>query len=92
MNQPLVVISIILFVLAYFIGIKKQTWLLSGFNQKRVEDQEKLANLVGTYNLIMGTIILGAAFIDHPDTELLVPILVIGYVILLGYVNTKMVK
>ena len=92
MNQSFVIIAIILFVLAYLVGVKKQTQLLSGYNQKRVKDKNKLANLVGSYNLVMGMIMLGGAFIDHPDTQVLIPILVIGYAILLGYANTKMVE
>lgn len=92
MNQHLLFISIILLVLAYLVGVKKKIWLLSGYNQRRVKDKDKLANLVGNYNFIMGIVMLGAAFIDHPDTIVLIPILVIGYVVLIGYVNTKMVE
>ncbi|MFD0711560.1 DUF3784 domain-containing protein [Paenibacillus sp. GCM10027626] len=92
MNQPLLVIAIILFVLAYFIGYKKQVWLLAGFNEKRVKDKEKLARLVGNYNLFMGIIMLAGAIVNPPAIEVLIPILVIGYVILLGYVNTRMVE
>lgn len=91
MSQHLVFIAIILFVLAYFVGVKKKTWLLTGYNQTRVKDQDRLAKLVGSYNFVMGMIMLGGSFINHPDTQVLIPILVIGYVILLGYVNTKMV-
>jgi len=92
MNQVLIITSVILFVLAFLIGVKKQTWILSGFNQKRVKDKEKLAKLIGTYSLIMGFVLLIGAFIDHPQTQLLMPIMVIGYIILLGYVNIKMVE
>ncbi|MBT2649778.1 DUF3784 domain-containing protein [Bacillus sp. ISL-34] len=92
MNQIFIVTAIVLFILAYLVGVKKQTWLLSGFNQKRVKDQDKLAKLVGSYNLLMGIVMFIGAFIDDPDTQVLFPIMIIGYVILLGYVNTKMVE
>lgn len=92
MNQSLIIIAIILFILAYLVGMKKQTWLLSGFNEKRVKDKEKLANLVGSFNLIMGMMMFGGAFINHPDAQALIPILVIGYVILIVYVNARMVE
>jgi Domain of unknown function (DUF3784) len=75
-----------------FIGVKKQTWLLSGYNQQRVQDKDKLASLVGSYNFIMGTVMLGGAFISHPDVQILIPILLIGYVVLIGFANTKMVE
>ena len=74
------------------VGMKKQTWLLSGFNENRVKDKEKLANLVGSFNLIMGMMMLGGAFINHPDEQALIPILVIGYVILIVYGKARMVE
>lgn len=40
----------------------------------------------------MGILFLGGSLINHPDVEILVPILVIGYLVLIGYVNTKMVE
>lgn len=91
MNQSFIIIAMILFVFAYLIGVKKQTWLLSGFNEQQVRDKDKLASLVGSFNLIMGMVMVGGAFIKHPDAQALIPILVIGYVILIAYVNTKMV-
>jgi hypothetical protein len=92
MNNTLLITAAVLFVLAFLIGVKKQTWILSGFNQRRVHDQDRLAKLVGSYTFIIGLAMLGGAFIDHPNTQILFPVMVIGYVILLGYVNTKMVK
>ena len=91
MNHSFIIIAIILFILAYLIGVRKQTWLLSGFNEQQVRDKDKLAGLVGSFNLIMGMVMVGGAFIKHPDAQALIPILVIGYVILIAYVNTKMV-
>ena len=91
MNHSFIIIAIILFILAYLIGVRKQTWLLSGFNEQQVRDKDKLASLVGSFNLIMGMVMVGGAFIKHPDAQGLIPIVVIGYVILIAYVNTKMV-
>ncbi|WP_462411720.1 DUF3784 domain-containing protein [Neobacillus sp. Marseille-QA0830] len=93
MNQPpLLVFGILFLVLAYFVGVKKQTWLLSGFNHRRVRDQNKLSKLVGSYNAIIGIAMLIAALVDYPDAQILFPIMIAGYVILLGYVNIKMVE
>ncbi|MFE7062136.1 DUF3784 domain-containing protein [Sutcliffiella sp. NPDC057660] len=91
MNEHFIIIGLLLIALAFLIGVKKQTWLLAGFNQKRVKDQDKLAKLLGVYNLVMGLILLAAAFIDFTYNDLVMPVLLIGYVILLGYVNTRMV-
>ncbi|MFG6496426.1 DUF3784 domain-containing protein [Fictibacillus sp. UD] len=92
MNSTLIITAVILFFMAYLIGVKKQTWLLTGFNQQRVSNQDKLARLVGSYTFIMGVVMLAGAFIRQLETEVLFPVLVIGYVVLLGYVNTRMVK
>ncbi|WP_428911674.1 DUF3784 domain-containing protein [Niallia sp. Krafla_26] len=93
MNQPLLITAIVLFVLAFLIGIKKQTWILSGFNQKRVKEQDKLAKIVGSYSLMIGIVMLVGGFLNYPNSEkILFSIMIIGYIILLGYVNTKMVE
>ncbi|RDW17293.1 DUF3784 domain-containing protein [Oceanobacillus chungangensis] len=93
MNQPLMIAAIVLLIFAFLIGVKKQTWILSGFNQARVKEQDKLAKLVGFYSLIIGIVMLIGGFINYPNSEkVLFPIMLIGYVILIGYVNTKMVE
>ncbi|MDN4525005.1 DUF3784 domain-containing protein [Fictibacillus fluitans] len=92
MDQNLLIFGIIFLVLAYFVGVKKQTWLLSGFNQKRVRDQDKLARLIGGYDLIAGLVLVAAAFIENLEALILMPIVLIGFIILLGYVNTRMVE
>lgn len=91
-NLHLVFIGIIMFVLAYLVGVKKMTWLLSGYNQHRVRDKDKLAKIVGTYNFIAGVLFIAASFLDNPNTEVLVPILVLGYVILIIFVQKTMVE
>lgn len=92
MDQPLLAIGIILIVLAYLVGIKKQVWLLSGYNQKRVKDKDKLAKLVGGYNFFAGLVLVAASFI-HPDfIKWVLGVVVIGYLLLVGYVNTRMVE
>ncbi|EEL92789.1 MULTISPECIES: hypothetical protein [Bacillus] len=41
-SPSLFILAIISFALAYFIGVKQYTWLLSGFNERRVSDKVKL--------------------------------------------------
>ncbi|WP_455660919.1 DUF3784 domain-containing protein [Pradoshia sp.] len=65
---------------------------MSGFNEKRLRDKNKLAGMVASFNLIMGIIMVGGAFINHPDAQALIPLLVIGYVILIVYVDRRMVE
>jgi hypothetical protein len=92
MNHSFIIIAIILFILAYLIGVRKQTWLLSGFNEKYVRDKKKLSSIVGSFNLIMGMVMVGGAFIKHPDAQALIPILVIGHMVLIAYVNMRMIE
>ncbi|WP_240378014.1 DUF3784 domain-containing protein [Bacillus piscicola] len=93
MNQLLIIAAIVLFVIAYLIGVKKQTWILSGFNQNRVKEQDKLAKIVGSYSLLIGLVMLAGGLINYPSSEkILFAVMVIGYLILLGYVNTRMVE
>lgn len=92
MDTNLFILGIVFIILAYLIGVKKQTWLLSGFNQKRVRDQEKLAKMTGGYNFFVGFVMILGSFIQVVNLEIIFPIIIVGYVILLGYVNTRMVE
>lgn len=92
MNQTLIIASIILFLMAFSVGVLKQTWLLSGFNEQRVKDKNKLAKLVGSYTLLIGIIMLAGGIINYPNSEkVLFPIMLIGYLIIIVYVNSRMV-
>ncbi len=84
--------GLILLALGFIIGVMKQTWLLSGFNEKRVSNKAKLSKLVGSYNFAMGAIFIVASFVDLISPEPMFIILVVGYVLLIGYVNTRMVE
>ena len=44
MNQELMIFGFVLAIFAYLVGIKKATWLLAGYNQKRVADHETIRN------------------------------------------------
>lgn len=90
-NLTLIFLGLLLLVLAYLIGVKKYTWLLSGFNQHRVRDKEKLAQITGMTNLISAVVLIAAGFLTSPYASAIVPIVVVGQVIVLLYVNTKMV-
>ena len=46
----------IIFLCGYLIGVKKQLWLISGYNPDRVKDKDGLAKWVGTGLQIIGGI------------------------------------
>jgi hypothetical protein len=92
MEINLIIIGLLLLAIGYFVGVKKMTWLLSGFNERRVKDKERLANLVGGVQILLGvTLIIGGLVGVHSEEYLVIA----SVVILLGllvYVNIKMVK
>jgi hypothetical protein len=90
-SYELLFLAVVSFLMAYFIGAKKYTWLLSGYNQRRIRDQEKLARMTGKYNMIVGIAAAAGSMIDHPDTVVIFPLVVIGHVALAAYANVKMV-
>jgi len=92
MTKELIIVGAILLVLGFLVGVLKQTWLLSGFNEKRVENKGKLAKLVGGYNGIMGIAFVAAGLASFKPIEGLFIVLVAGYVALIAYVNVKMVS
>ncbi|MBJ8008538.1 MULTISPECIES: DUF3784 domain-containing protein [Bacillus cereus group] len=87
----LFILAIISFALAYFIGVKQYTWLLSGFNERRVPDKMKLSKIVGLYNLIAGVIATISSVFTTPNVKIIIPIIVIGHFIIAIYVNTRMI-
>ncbi|KAA0760550.1 DUF3784 domain-containing protein [Bacillus sp. SH5-2] len=91
-SPSLFIVAIISFTLAYFIGVKQYTWLLSGFNEHRVPDKVKLSRIVGLYNLIAGVIATIGSVFTTPNVTIVIPIIVIGHVITAAYVNTRMVQ
>ncbi|MEK5080082.1 DUF3784 domain-containing protein [Solibacillus sp. FSL W7-1436] len=92
MEMNLVIVGLVFVVLGYLVGVKKFTWLLAGYNEKRVKDKNKLALLVGgTFALLgIGIAISGFAGIQQAETIMFVAI---GIILLeLVYVNVKMVE
>lgn len=89
-NYNLILISFILFILAYFIGIKKQIWLLPGFNERRIRNKEKASKLVGLSSLIGGLLSFTAGFILAIQPEVVILILIAGYLFLVIYTHKKL--
>lgn len=69
-NYLLIVISLLFFVVAYLVGIKKQTWMLAGFNEARIRDKDRLARIAGYFFLNSGLFILLNSFISFQGQEL----------------------
>ncbi|PHD33364.1 DUF3784 domain-containing protein [Bacillus toyonensis] len=91
-SPSLFIVAILSFALTYFIGVKQYTWLLSGFNERRVPDKVKLSKIVGLYNLVAGVIATIGSVFTTPNVTIVIPIIIIGHFIIAAYVNTRMVQ
>lgn len=92
MNAELLIIGVVIVAISYLVGIKKFTWLLAGYNEKRVNDKTKLAKLVGITYFILGVIMILNGIFNIKALEYFV---VLGFVIVvmeIFYVNIKLVR
>ncbi|MCD5323403.1 MULTISPECIES: DUF3784 domain-containing protein [Pontibacillus] len=97
LNTAPLAIGIILLLFAFMVGVKKQTWLLSGFNQHRVRDKEKLSRLVGHLDLSTGLVLILSGLLTPPTSieivmGILVPIILVAHLGMILYVQKNMVE
>ncbi|MCK1985717.1 MULTISPECIES: DUF3784 domain-containing protein [Peribacillus] len=84
MDYGLLVIGIALLLVSYLVAVKKQTWLLAGFNEKMINNKTLLGTVTGgVFFLPLGLLVVINSFIDYPY-ELMV--LIIAMLILLTIV------
>lgn len=92
MDMILIIMGLIFIVMGYLVGMKKMVWLLAGYNQERVENKNKLANLVGGTFAVLGLGILLSGFFQILETETIITIAVVIIVIEIAYVNMRLVN
>ncbi|KGP91827.1 hypothetical protein N780_15810 [Pontibacillus chungwhensis BH030062] len=97
LNEGPLAIGIILLLFAYMVGIKKHTWLLSGFNQRRVRDKERLSRLVGHLDLSTGLVLIVSGVLTPPPQlpavmGIIVTLIAIAHVGMIIYVQKNMVE
>ncbi|MCD7034134.1 DUF3784 domain-containing protein [Metabacillus sp. GX 13764] len=92
MNTDLIVFGVLFLALGYFIGIKKQTWLLAGFNEKRVKNKKLLAHLVGGTMTVLGAVLIGGGIYGQITPEYLLTFAAAILVGLVIFVNVKLVE
>ncbi|EIT84471.1 hypothetical protein A374_15137 [Fictibacillus macauensis ZFHKF-1] len=85
-------LGMIFLVLSYVVGVKKQTQFLRGYNQHRVRDQKKLAELIGSYSFVVGILLVVSGFVTFAPMQMILPLIVLGYLLLVVYVNVRMVE
>ena len=87
----LIVMGFVFLLIGYLVGVKKITWLLAGYNEKRVKDKKKLAILVGGTFAILGMGLLIFGFIGYKQAETIMMVAVAVILLEVVYVNAKMV-
>lgn len=66
MDYGLLVIGLALILVSYLVGVKKQTWLLAGFNEKMIKNKSLLGTITGLlFFLPLGLIVIINSFIDY---------------------------
>jgi ABC-type Mn2+/Zn2+ transport system permease subunit len=84
MDVGLFIIGIALLLVSYLVGVKKQTWLLAGFNEKMVENKSLLGTIVGLlFFLPLGLLTIILSVVDYANEG---TIIVVAMVILFGIV------
>ncbi|UTE78670.1 DUF3784 domain-containing protein [Rossellomorea sp. KS-H15a] len=67
MDFGLLVIGLALVLVSYLVGVKKQTWLLAGFNEKMIKNKSLLGTVTGfLFFLPLGLIVIIDSLIDYP--------------------------
>lgn len=92
MDLNLIIFGILFLVLGYLIGVKKQIWLLSGFNEKRVKNKKKLAHLVGGTLTFLSIVLIIGGIIGRLTPEYYMMFAVAVMFGLILYVNIKLVE
>ena len=81
MDYGLLVIGIALLLVSYLVAVKKQTWLLAGFNEKMIKKRSLLGTVTGgVFFLPLGLLVVINSFIDYPFE---VMVLIIAMLVLL---------
>ncbi|MCA0149474.1 MULTISPECIES: DUF3784 domain-containing protein [Rossellomorea] len=67
MDYGLLVIGLALVLVSYLVGVKKQTWLLAGFNEKMIKNKSLLGTVTGLFFFLpLGLILIINSLIDYP--------------------------
>lgn len=88
----LMIIGVIFVVLGIFLVVTKNTQFLAGYNASRVENKERLANIVGATYVVLGAIMIGCNFVGVAETQFIVLGAIAIILAQVVYVNVKLVK
>ncbi|MEK9197144.1 DUF3784 domain-containing protein [Ureibacillus sp. 179-F W5.1 NHS] len=79
LNVTSITVAILFIFVAYYVGVKKQTWILKGFNQERIRDKDRLAEIAGFFFLNSGFFLLLNGVIHIPYQDSFTPSIILAY-------------
>ncbi|MET3196152.1 DUF3784 domain-containing protein [Gottfriedia sp. OAE603] len=91
-DYGLLIIGIVLLLITYLVAVKKQTWLLAGFNEKMIKNKSLLGKVVGGgFFLPLSLLIIFNSFIDYPyEVTVLMSVILILITIVYFIINRKL--
>lgn len=92
MDVGLLLIGMALLLMSYLVAVKKQTWLLAGFNEKLIRNKSLLGTVTGAaFFFPIGTLVIINSFIDYPyESPLLTVVILTLLIIVYMYINRKL--
>ncbi|MEH7402207.1 MULTISPECIES: DUF3784 domain-containing protein [Bacillaceae] len=92
MDYSLLVIGIVLLMVSYLVAVKKQTWLLAGFNEKMIKNKSMLGTVTGAgFFLPLSLLVIINSFINYPyEKTVLITIMLILLTIVYLFINRKL--
>ncbi len=92
LDYGLLVIGIALLHVSYLVAVKKQTWLLAGFNEKMVKNKSLLGMVTGViFFLPLGMLVVVNSFIDYPyELTVLIIAMLILLTIVYVFINRRL--
>ncbi|WP_286141687.1 DUF3784 domain-containing protein [Bacillus sp. AFS001701] len=91
-DYGLLIIGIALLLVSFLVAVKKQTWLLAGFNEKMIKNKSLLGKVVGGgFFLPVSLLIIFNSFIDYPyEVTVLMIIMLILLTMVYLFINRKL--
>ncbi|MFP3510463.1 hypothetical protein SB775_12540 [Peribacillus sp. SIMBA_075] len=92
MDYGLLIIGIAFLLISYLVGIKKQTWLLAGFNEKMIKNKSLLGIVTGSgFFLPLGLLMIINSMIDyHYEGKILTLAIFVFLTIIYVFINRKL--
>ncbi len=92
MDYGMLIIGLALLLVSYLVGVKKQTWLLAGFNEKMIKNKSLLGTITGgLFFLPLGLIVILNSIVDYAHKETILLIVMLGLLaVVYLYINKKL--